>query len=276
MATDMRGPARRHPVGTFFALAFLLTWAVWVPRALASQGLITATWPADVGRAWSYGPAISAVAVAALIGRDAVVELARRMGRWRVRWWWYLAVLLGPPAFWALVRTLLTAMGWGADLPQPALFTLGWEAALPVLVALVLTDGVGEEPGWRGFALPRQLAALRPLTAGVVLGLVWAVWHLPLVWTAGSALAGVPPWLLFIELPALSIVYTSVFLHTGGSVLLVVVLHAAWNLSTLNAWVAGAGDGRVTAVVLLLEWLVASAAAITWTALPPAASDPAG
>jgi hypothetical protein len=95
---------------------------------------------------------------------------------------------------------------------------------------------------------------------------VWATWHLPLVWTEGSPLFGISPWVLFLELPAMAVVYTFVFLHTAGSALIAILLHAAWNASALNASVAGADDGRVTALVLVLEWLVAGAVIATWRA----------
>jgi uncharacterized protein len=262
----MRSVARRHPVGLFFALAFVLTWAVWVPRALASQGVITASWPQELGSMWSYGPAEAAVIVAALIGKDALRDLGARLVRWRVRWWWYAVVLLGPAAFWILVVLVLRILGWSDGVALPPLFSVGPAGVLPLFLVLVLTDGVGEETGWRGFALPRQLARTGYLPASLVLGLVWATWHLPLVWTEGSPLFGISPWVLFLELPAMAVVYTFVFLHTAGSALIAILLHAAWNASALNASVAGADDGRVTALVLVLEWLVAGAVIATWRA----------
>jgi uncharacterized protein len=269
----MRSLARRHPVGMFFALAFLLTWAVWVPRALASQGVISASWLQELGRMWSYGPAWAAVIVAALIGKDALRDLGARLVRWRVRWWWYAAVLLGPATFWILVLLVLRTLGWSAGVALPPLFSAGPVGVVPVLLALALTDGLGEETGWRGFALPRQLTRTGFLTGSLVLGLAWATWHLPLVWTEGSALFGISPWVLVLELPAMAVVYTFVFLHTAGSALIAILLHAAWNASALSASVAGEHDGRAAALVLVLQWLVAGAVITRWRAGPRRRSD---
>ena len=77
---------------------------------------------------------------------------------------------------------------------QPLPITEGLAAALPILLVLCLTDGLGEETGWRGFLLPRQLQHLNRLAASCLLGVIWALWHLPLFWTEGAALAGSSPW----------------------------------------------------------------------------------
>jgi CAAX protease family protein len=95
---------------------------------------------------------------------------------------------------------------------------------------LALTDGLGEELGWRGFALPRLLRRRGPVAASLLLGVVWAVWHAPLSWTSGAVLEGTPVWLLLVQLPACAVGYTWVFLHTGGSVLPAVALHATLSL----------------------------------------------
>src|SRR5689334_1729544 len=87
---------RRHPLVTFFVLAFGLTWLVWVPRAATMQGLLAADWAVAVGRGWTHGPALAALCAAALTGGwPAVRNLGARLGRWRVGWRWYAVVLAG-------------------------------------------------------------------------------------------------------------------------------------------------------------------------------------
>jgi uncharacterized protein len=97
------------------------------------------------------------------------------------------------------------------------------------LVIPTLTDGLGEELGWRGFALPRLLSRHNALAASLILGVLWALWHLPLVglWTEGSAMYLQPVWLLLVDIPAKAVLFTWVFLHTRGNVLLAVQLHGA-------------------------------------------------
>ena len=196
------GPSiRRHPLATFLLLAFGLTWLVWVPRAMASQGLLASEWPIAVGQALSWGPAVAALLAAAITGgRAAVRELGARLVRWRVGWPWYAVVLAGPAAFSLAVAGAYAALGgsWVA----PRAFDGNLLGLIPFFVVLALTDGLGEELGWRGYALPRLLARHGALAASLSLGVVWALWHLPLVWTEGAVLYGRPVWLPFLELPA--------------------------------------------------------------------------
>jgi uncharacterized protein len=252
---------RRFPVTTFFVLAFLITWAVWLPRALASQGRLDSPLARTLGDLWTHGPAIAAVIAAALIGgRAELRRLGSRLVRWRVGPWWYAVVLLGPAAFWVLVVVVSAAFGGPGEV-RPAAVTSGAAMVVPLLLALVLTDGLGEETGWRGFALPWQLRRFAPLMASLFLGLVWAVWHLPLFWTSGSTLDGASPWILVLELPAVAVLYTWVYLRTRGSALLAILFHASWNLFTVSAAVAVTEQWRVGVVILGLKWMLAAAAA---------------
>src|ERR687897_2688842 len=159
---------RRYPLVTLFLLAFGLTWVVWVPRA-AGAPLGT------VGMAWTWVPAIAALLAAALTGgRGALRDLGARMVRWRVGWQWYLVVILGPAVFSLAVAGIYTLFGgsW-ADAAPPAILA-GPLLLLPLfLLILTLTDGLGEELVWRGFALPRLLTRYNALVASLVLGVIW-------------------------------------------------------------------------------------------------------
>jgi uncharacterized protein len=190
-------------------------------------------------------------------------------------------VLAGPAAFWALVWAAAAAAGWSGELSRPMLVEQGLVSAVVLVPVLALTDGLGEETGWRGFALPRMLDRYGPVVASVLLGLLWAVWHVPLFFTEGLALYGDSPLLLLLELPAVAIVYTWIFQRTSGSVLLAILLHASMNVAVLTASMAGA-TVRVTALVVLAKWLLAAVVIISWQrgrAAPPAAPlgpQPAG
>jgi uncharacterized protein len=250
------GPSfRRHPLATFLLLAFGLTWLVWVPRAMASQGLLASEWPIVVGQAWSWGPAVAALLAAAITGgRAAVRELGARLVRWRVGWPWYAVVLAGPAAFSLAVAGAYAALGgsWVA----PRAFDGNLLGLIPFFVVLALTDGLGEELGWRGYALPRLLARHGALAASLSLGVVWALWHLPLFWTEGAVLYGRPVWLPFLELPAEAVIYTWIFQHTRGSALPAVLLHASSNLFALPQAAAG-GELGLSLLGAAATWLLA-------------------
>lgn len=263
-AGSLRRLARRFPVTTFVVLAFGITWSVWVPRALVSQGHLDSRWPTTLGEFWTYGPAVAAVLAAWLVGgRAGLGELGARLRRWRVGGRWYAVVLLGPAAFWVLVVAMHAVLGWSESLARPLIVQHGLAAAVPLLLYLALTDGLGEETGWRGYALPRQLARFGAVGASLLLGLVQAVWHLPLFWTEGTSLYGSSPWVLLLERPAASILFTWVFLHTRGSALLAILFHASWNLCTNSAGRAGDHWGS-TVVVLALTWLLAGIVVASW------------
>src|ERR687893_913796 len=229
---------RSRPLVTFFVLAFAITWAVWVPRAAGVP-------VGAVGQLWTWVPAAAALLAAALVGgRAAVAELGSRLVRWRVGWRWYAVVVLGPAAFSLSVAAAYALLGgsWAGAAP-PALSGETSLVLLPVfLAALLATDGLGEELAWRGFALPQLLVRHDALVASLILGALWAAWHLPLVWTEGFPLFGQPVWLLLLDTTAKSVLFTWVFLHTRGSVLLAALFHATTNLFVVSPVVTDAGS----------------------------------
>jgi uncharacterized protein len=242
---------RRHPLVIFFLLVFILTWAVWVPRASGAPLGV-------VGQVWTWAPAIAALLAAALTGgRGALRELGSRLVRWRVGWQWYLVVILGPAAFSVAVAGIYTLFGgsW-AEAAPPAILE-GPLLLLPLfLVILTLTDGLGEELAWRGFALPQLLTRYNALVASVVLGVIWALWHLPLLWTEGNSMFHQPLWLLLLDVTAKSILFTWVFLHTRGSVLIAMLFHGATNLFIVSPDVASTGDLALPVLAMVAKWVL--------------------
>ena len=240
---------RRHPLSVFFLLTFGLTWAVWVPRAAGVPVGV-------VGQLWTWAPAVAAVLAAALTGgRAGVRRLLSALGRWRVAWRWYVLVILGPAAFSAAVAGAYALVGGSFAAAFPAAST-AFPSLVLFLVLLTVTDGLGEETAWRGFALPRLLERHRALTASLLLGLVWGLWHLPLVFTEGSGLFGQPVWLLLTDILAKSVLFTWVFLRTRGSVLLAALLHGSTNLFVVSPTLAMSGSLVLPGLALAAKWLL--------------------
>jgi uncharacterized protein len=242
---------KRHPLVTFFLLVFILTWVVWVPRASgAPLGVL--------GQAWTWIPAIAALLAAALTGgRGALRELGSRLVRWRVGWQWYVVVILGPAVFSLAVAGIYALFGGSWAEAAPPAILAGPLLLLPLFLAiLTLTDGLGEELAWRGFALPRLLTRYNALVASVVLGVIWALWHLPLLWTEGNGMFQLPVWLLLLDLTAKSILFTWVFLHTRGSVLIAMLFHGATNLFLVSPEVVSTGDLEVAVLAMVGKWVL--------------------
>jgi CAAX protease family protein len=203
---------RRFPLVSYFVLAYALTW--WVYPLLRFNPLI--------GLLGLFGPALAAIVVTAVTeGGSGVRALLGRAVRWRVPLPWYL-VALGLPAVAALLAATCSVL-FG-----PAVLRFGTLSALDlVLVVLV----VGEELGWRGYALPKLLRRHSPLAASLILGVVWWLWHLPTFFIAGTPQFGQPVAAFLIMTAAYSVLLTWVFLHTRGSVLIATLVHGAINVS---------------------------------------------
>jgi membrane protease YdiL (CAAX protease family) len=249
-----RDSLRRYDALVFFLLTLALTWVVWIPRAMGTPVGV-------VGQLWTWIPAVAALACAALLdGRAGVRDLGRRLVLWRVRWWWYPIVLVGPLVFSLIAAAIAMLLGEPWTAVRPPALTLSIPALVATFLILVITDGLGEELGWRGYLLPRLLSRYRAVTASLILGFGWWLWHLPLVWTAGATLEGRPLWLLLADLMANSLVFTYVFLGTRGSVLMAILLHASTNLFVTSP--AQTADGDLTLPLVALALKIALAAGL--------------
>jgi membrane protease YdiL (CAAX protease family) len=256
---------RRHPVVAGFVLMFVCTWPIDLWAAAGSHGWVSPPpWvlPVFVG----YGFVVAALVMSAIVdGRAGVVRLLRRFLVWRVSVWWYAIVLLGP-AVVALAAIGADVMLGGAppDFDQPLVRRIfGPSLALWVAFPLFfLFDALanGEEIGWRGYAQPRLQARRTALVASLVVGAVWAFWHVPKFLTAGGAQT-VPFWLFLVDMLARAIVFAWVLNSTRGSLLTVTLLHAAGNTAAvcLPILPAATGDQRAWTISVGVNCLVAVA-----------------
>ncbi len=204
---------KRHPLISFFVLAYALTWPV-IPLVSVSPLL---------GLPALFGPALAAIIVAYLVdGKSALKDLLSRLVRWRVEARWYV-LALGLPAILALA-----AAGLNLLLGAPTAIRFG---GLSVLNFVVFVFVVGEELGWRGYALPKLLATRSALAASLILGLLWGAWHLPTFFVPGAPQYGLSFSAFVILTVAYSILFTWVYIHTRGSVLISTLLHGSINLS---------------------------------------------
>src|SRR5688500_14452815 len=204
---------KRHPLIAFFVLAYALTWPL-IPLVSVSP-----LW----GFPALFGPATAAIVVAAVAdGRVGLKDLLGRVVRWRVGARWY-AVALGLPVILALAAAgLHLALGARSSIEFGGLSVLNF-------VVFVLI--IGEELGWRGYALPRLLARRSALAASLILGVLWGLWHLPTFFVPGAPQHGLPITAFLLFTVAYSVLFTWIYLHTGGSVLLATLFHGAINFS---------------------------------------------
>ena len=236
---------RRYRLTTFFVLAYALSWWAWIFFAL---GLF----PTPIA---SFGPFLAALAVLALTeGKPGILGLFRRMVRWRIAPGWYLVALLLPAVLAALATWLNVLLG--AQPPSAA--QLGaWTGIFLTFAIVLLIPGFGgawEEPGWRGYALPRLQSGRSALAASLILAVLIAGWHLPLM------LAGQVHYSDVVLILAAVIVFNWVFNNTNGSVLIIMLMHATNNAvsgSFFSPMFTGADSVRQS-WLLALVWCVAA------------------
>ena len=203
---------RRHPLITYFVLAYVLTW--WIYPLLHISPLI--------GLVGLFGPALAAIIMAAITdGKPGVKALLSRTVRWRVGLPWYV-VALGLPTLLSLATAGLS-VAFGAGVLQ--------FGQLSVLDFVVFVLVVGEELGWRGYALPKLLETRSALTASVILGVLWGLWHLPTFFSSSAPQQGLPIVAFVLLTVEYSVIMTWIYLHTRGSVLIATLCHGAINLS---------------------------------------------
>ena len=248
---------KRQPVASYFILVFVLSWG---PFLLVTGG------PGPIGTAdprflFVALTAPVAAAIAGLVltgllaGRAGYRDLLARMVRWRVGVRWYaLALLLAP----------LTTIGCAALLavalrsPEfvPAIFTMQQPQGL-VLVGVMggLLAGFCEELGWTGFATPRLRVRHSILATGLLVGVIWGLWHLPLFRARDSFSGALPTVLLLAQLlawlPAYRVLMVWVYDHTG-SLLVAILMHASLSASKLMLQPANLSDAQ--SLVSVLVW----------------------
>lgn len=172
---------RRHPLLSFYAIAYAFTWALGVPLLLSKRGLIGIQVPHLLEPVAAFGPFVAAVVVMrAVHGSDGPRALLQSLQRWRVGPGWFAAALLSAPVLLLLALVGAILMG-GAQTSDASRLGELWTATglFELIVVGGILQSLGEEPGWRGFAIPRLRERLGPLLATLALWPVWLCWHLP-------------------------------------------------------------------------------------------------
>jgi membrane protease YdiL (CAAX protease family) len=199
----------------FFALAFPLSWYPWIIALI--KGTTSGPNP--------LGPLVAALIVTALTeGKSGIKDFLKRLVRWRVNIRWYVVVFL-LPVFCCLIAAGI-ALATGAQLQSVTKNSIPLSDLLPKFVFILLFIGLGEEPGWRGYALEKLQKLYSPLKSSLILAPIWALWHLPLMGIEFPAPI-IPAFLLSVA--GATIALTLVYNGTQRSILLPMLLHATVN-----------------------------------------------
>ena len=231
---------KRHPVLTYFALTFAISWGgilmVIGPGGILGTKEVSEELMPFVYLATLLGPSVAGILLTGLVdGRVGFRELLSRLLRWRVGARWYAVALLTAPL---LITATLFALSLTSPVFLPVIVTTDNKVSL-LLTSIVMGLVVGffEELGWTGFAVPRLRLRYGGLTTGLIVGLLWGAWHFPLFSGSVSSSGALPPALylsvlLFSFLPAYRVLMVWVYDRTG-SLLVAMLMHAPLAASQL-------------------------------------------
>lgn len=253
--------SRRSATGSlgFFVVTFVVSWGFW----------LAARYTPDAGLRWLllylgvFTPGFVALWLTGrATGRSGVVALLRRLVDWQVPARWYVFAV----SYMAVVKLTVAALHRVVTGSWPVFGDAPWYGMLAAtLVSTAVGGQAGEELGWRGYALPRLAERFGLGVASVLLGVLWAGWHLPLFFFPGADVAGQSFLVYVLQVTALSVAIAWLYANTRGSLLPVMLMHAAVNNTkdivpsaepgAANPWVPS--HSLVAWLTVTLLWLCA-------------------
>lgn len=258
ISTSLR---RRLLLLIYFSLAFAISWAVWIPLA---KGV---TLPGFLSVLAAFAPSIAGLILTYIDeGKEGLRNLAcRLLSPAGIRWKWVLLCVLGPAICFLLGLGFYSLLS--GEIPQlldPAHIVTSpgqWYLGIIVFVYIFVFTALGEEIGWRGYALPLLLIDGSSLRASLILGFCWFIWHLPLFWIAGDFHQQLPWTWFFLQIMGMSLLYTWFYHRTKGSLFIAMLFHTSGNaavglLPVLPADVQGSTLPLWFAIILLWAILV--------------------
>lgn len=217
--------AQKRPLTLFFLLTYIWTWAWWVGIAALIPDNKAEAFGEPVFLAGAFGPTVAALITRWLTHRD--LKICRLWTGW-----YALAAGLG----FGLCAFFVVALAVpSASIAKASVYALRWSALLhwapyAINYSTLLGGPLPEEPGWRGFALPRLQERYGPVRATLILAALWAGWHLPLFQIKGWSSAN--PWQFLLILVGISFLFTAAANISKFNVLVAIVLHAFFNTSS--------------------------------------------
>lgn len=248
-------------LGAFVVLTFGISWAIWFAMVAGSVSIETTPGLA-LNVIATAGPSLAALILAVAIGRGELRRLFDGFSIERASAKWVAVAVLLPLAMIALAIAVSVGV-FGAAIPMLNAGLIG--VLLGEFLRVLLIGGpLEEELGWRGFALPRLQTRLTAFTTSVLLGAIWGIWHIPLYFVLGTgqqetsssvgpgfAIGAFVVWTI-----GLSILFTWLFNQTHGSLIVVMLFHAAVNLGAFVP-VAVGSTGAASFLYALVTWIVA-------------------
>jgi CAAX protease family protein len=238
LTEEKEGPFRSSSLVLYTLIAYGFSWVFWLPQVLASNGFVPWSFFAYIcGFIAPFGPLVAAISVTYLKeGKNATKKLLSRGVKYKFgKKWLILLFALSP--LWAgsallvgfLTENVAISLPWLSNplslIANPGIYNFAY---------LFVFFGIAEEFGWRGFALQKTSSRISAIASALIVGLIWSLWHLPLLFINGSAMqtAGLVP--SIAQTMVFSIWFAWFYFNTGGSVLATSIFHS-FNALTLFA-----------------------------------------
>jgi membrane protease YdiL (CAAX protease family) len=225
---------KRSALIVFYALTFGFAWGIGLAYGVFNAWMVRVFGPVSLGNplvfftVWS--PTVFALGVAfAFDGMNGLRELIGRIFRWRFGFRWYLISTLGIAVLALGARYLQAAV---IKTAAPPVFDFAsWPAFAWYGVSMMILDPgpLGEDPGWRGFALPRMLGIFRPAIAAILLGVIWTLWHLPAFLFSGMPQSSLPLQWFIVAMISVTVLMSWATINTGGAVIPAILMHWSFN-----------------------------------------------
>jgi membrane protease YdiL (CAAX protease family) len=253
MLTNRRLLTHNQSLSAYFLLAYALSWSIGLPLAFGYLGIVPCRLPLWSHYLVAYGPFFAALIVTWYTqGLAGLHDLGQHLVPWRLRpFWWIVAFA---PLIVGYIAIVLLNLFTESTITVASLGAISFHPPLGAgaLLLWILTFGIGEEVGWRGFALPRLGKGRHPLAATLLLAMFWALWHLPQLFYYLFEPLKIVGWL--ITLVAGAIVFTWLFTKAGENILIVAVWHGCFDFMTGTT----AGHGMLTTIMssVVIVWAI--------------------
>lgn len=263
MLTPDRAPKNfiaRRPLLSYFVLSYAFFWLALI----LFIAIVTASGiKLDAVPSWampliqitgSWMPTVAALIVTGMAeGRSGIKKLLLKFTQFRLPARWYFAALM--PLGLAFTAAGVYRLGGGTSSGGVSLSLSFWAGLIGISI---FTGATGEEAGWRGFALPRLLAKYSPLKAGILMGIAWNFWHLPLWFTSGFSSLDLVEYILFFStaIIALAVLMTWILCKTSQSLVPMMIAHFSFNFGFALIGPQGLGIGPNLALMGILAALL--------------------
>jgi hypothetical protein len=232
----------KNEIVMFFILSFVISWLLWLPKLLADNNI--GSLPAfltPISNLATFGPFIAAFWLTyKASGRTGTKALWKRGWDFSFDKKWLWVILLIPLVTSGLTILAMDLFGspiqWD-QAPLPLSF------AVPIFFIIFLTQALPEEYGWRGFALDRLQLRWNALTASLILGFLWGLWHLPLHFMVGTTQEVIPIYQFVLKQMLGAIFFTWIYNNSNRNVFLAILMHAIWNVfgGLVPYWISNQG-----------------------------------